>query len=172
MTKRIYVACLAAYNNGILHGRWIDATSNVHDLQDQVNAMLASSPEPNAEEYAIHDTEYLDIGEYAGLQTVADLMALYETFESEFGPDGEEILEAFIHCFGEGDHVTIEHARDAYCGHYDSKREYAEQLVDDCGYLQGVPDTVATYFDYEAFARDLFITDMVMHDGHVFNRNW
>ncbi len=23
---RIYVACLAAYNNGILHGAWIDAT--------------------------------------------------------------------------------------------------------------------------------------------------
>ena len=24
---RIYVACLAAYNNGCLHGRWIDATT-------------------------------------------------------------------------------------------------------------------------------------------------
>jgi Antirestriction protein (ArdA) len=23
---RIYVACLAAYNNGYLHGKWIDAT--------------------------------------------------------------------------------------------------------------------------------------------------
>ena len=23
---RIYVACLAAYNNGILHGAWIEAT--------------------------------------------------------------------------------------------------------------------------------------------------
>ena len=26
---RIYVACLAAYNNGILHGAWIDAAQVV-----------------------------------------------------------------------------------------------------------------------------------------------
>ncbi|WP_447531297.1 antirestriction protein ArdA, partial [Legionella pneumophila] len=25
-TPQIYVACLAAYNNGIVHGEWIDAT--------------------------------------------------------------------------------------------------------------------------------------------------
>jgi hypothetical protein len=28
---RIYVACLAAYNNGCLHGRWIDATTPGRD---------------------------------------------------------------------------------------------------------------------------------------------
>ena len=28
-TPRIYVACLAAYNNGRLHGRWIDATTRI-----------------------------------------------------------------------------------------------------------------------------------------------
>ena len=27
-TPRIYAACLAAYNNGHLHGRWIDATQD------------------------------------------------------------------------------------------------------------------------------------------------
>ena len=44
-TPRIYVACLAAYNNGRLHGRWIDAT-DPHKVWEQVNAMLAASPEP------------------------------------------------------------------------------------------------------------------------------
>jgi len=29
---RIYVACLAAYNNGRLHGRWIDATTAAADF--------------------------------------------------------------------------------------------------------------------------------------------
>ncbi|MEO0467721.1 MAG: antirestriction protein ArdA, partial [Pseudomonadota bacterium] len=50
---RIYVACLAAYNNGRLHGRWIDAT-DPHEVWQQVSAMLAASPEPDAEEWAIH----------------------------------------------------------------------------------------------------------------------
>jgi len=54
---RIYVADLAAYNNGILHGVWIDATTELDDIQEQVRKMLRSSPEQDAEEYAIHDYE-------------------------------------------------------------------------------------------------------------------
>lgn len=50
---RIYVACLAAYNSGCLHGRWIDATTP-EEIWEQVRAMLADSPEPDAEEWAIH----------------------------------------------------------------------------------------------------------------------
>ena len=53
---RIYVACLAAYNNGCLHGRWIDATTP-DEIRREVSAMLAASPEPGSEEHAIHDYE-------------------------------------------------------------------------------------------------------------------
>lgn len=42
---RIYVACLAAYNNGSLHGRWIDANQSVDDIEADVQAMLNASPE-------------------------------------------------------------------------------------------------------------------------------
>ncbi|MDO7837100.1 antirestriction protein ArdA [Sphingobium sp. HBC34] len=37
---RIYVACLAAYNNGILHGTWIDAAQEPWALWDEVRASL------------------------------------------------------------------------------------------------------------------------------------
>ncbi len=57
---RIYVACLAAYNNGKLHGAWIDATQDIDDIQEQVSQMLDESPEEDAEEYAIHDYEGYD----------------------------------------------------------------------------------------------------------------
>ena len=40
---RIYVACLAAYNDGRLHGRWIAATT-ADEIRTQVRAMLAASP--------------------------------------------------------------------------------------------------------------------------------
>ncbi|WP_273241477.1 antirestriction protein ArdA [Hyphomonas atlantica corrig.] len=52
-TPRIYVACLAAYNNGRLHGAWIDATEP-DEMMQGVRAMLAASPEPGAEEWSIH----------------------------------------------------------------------------------------------------------------------
>ncbi|MEP0248115.1 antirestriction protein ArdA, partial [Roseibium sp.] len=50
---RIYVACLAAYNGGRLHGQWIDATEP-DEVREEVRTMLATSPEPDAEEWAIH----------------------------------------------------------------------------------------------------------------------
>ncbi len=53
-TPSIYVACLASYNNAILHGVWIDATQSEDDIMKEIWEMLDNSPEPNAEEYAIH----------------------------------------------------------------------------------------------------------------------
>ncbi len=47
MTARIYVACLASYNNGILYGKWIDASTDIDEMQAELNDMLRGSPEPN-----------------------------------------------------------------------------------------------------------------------------
>jgi len=33
---RIYVACLASYNNGVLHGRWIDATLGADHIWEEI----------------------------------------------------------------------------------------------------------------------------------------
>jgi len=44
---RIYVACLASYNAGILHGTWIDANQDADAIRAEVRAMLKSSPCPN-----------------------------------------------------------------------------------------------------------------------------
>jgi len=47
-TPRMYVACLASYNNGRLHGRWIDLDgASLDDVQDEIAAMLRESPYPN-----------------------------------------------------------------------------------------------------------------------------
>ncbi|MCP3017438.1 antirestriction protein ArdA [Cupriavidus basilensis] len=48
--RRIYVACLASYNNGVLHGAWIYTEGkDADDLQDEVNKILRSSRYPNVE---------------------------------------------------------------------------------------------------------------------------
>ncbi|MCP4409315.1 MAG: antirestriction protein ArdA [Gammaproteobacteria bacterium] len=80
---RIYVADLAAYNAGKLHGVWIDASSDLETLQEQVSVMLASSPEPDAEEYAIHDYEgFADysLSKYEGLQSVHEIACFIEEY--------------------------------------------------------------------------------------------
>jgi antirestriction protein len=35
-TPKIYVACLAAYNSGILHGKWIEANQEAEVIQSEI----------------------------------------------------------------------------------------------------------------------------------------
>lgn len=57
---RIYVASLSDYNNGHLHGSWISASQTPERIYGEIHQMLAASPSPNAEEWAIHDYEGFD----------------------------------------------------------------------------------------------------------------
>src|SRR3546814_2841719 len=89
---RIYVACLAAYNNGYLHGSWIDAEQDAWAIYDDVKAMLAASPIAEAEEWAIHDYEgfgNVRISEYAGFAYVSELAAFIAE-HGELGLRSEE----------------------------------------------------------------------------------
>ena len=54
---KIYVADLAAYNSGVLHGVWLDASEDMDYIQDKVNDMLKRSHVHDAEELAIYDYE-------------------------------------------------------------------------------------------------------------------
>ncbi|SER43166.1 Antirestriction protein [Pseudomonas cuatrocienegasensis] len=120
---RIYVADLAAYNAGHLHGTWVDATQELEAIQAQVDAMLAASPVQGSEEYAIHDYEGFDgypLGEYEGLQTAHEIACFIEDY-----PDFGGTLLA--HC------NDLEQARKAaeedYCGCYSSLADYAQELT-------------------------------------------
>lgn len=40
------------------------------------------------------------------------------------------------------------------CGHYESFRDYLEQLADDTAMFEGIPDVLQSYFDWDRFAAD------------------
>ena len=162
---RIYVADLAAYNNGYLHGVWIDAAAEITDIQDQVKAMLASSPVEDAEEFAIHDYEGFGdypLGEYAGLESAHEVAC----FIKEFPDFGGALLN---HC------SDIEAARsfaeDNYSGCYTSLADYAQELTEE---TTEIPSNLSYYIDYEAMARDMemsgdvFTVETGYREVHVF----
>jgi antirestriction protein len=164
---RIYVACLAAYNNGKLHGRWIDATQGASAIRDEIQEMLSESPEPNAEEWAIHDYEgfgQIRLSESEDIARVAELAELI----AEHG----EAFTAFAEAEG-ADYATADAFQDRYCGEYGSEEEYAEQCIDD-GLFGEIPEPIAPYLDVEKIARDLFINDYLSVDSprgvYVFRR--
>jgi len=91
---RIYVACLAAYNEGHLHGAWIDV-SDEDTIWQAVQAMLFASPiEEDAEEWAIHDYEGFkgaEVGEYYSFANVVELA----DYIRERGELGAQVLNYY-----------------------------------------------------------------------------
>ncbi|QQG35165.1 MAG: antirestriction protein ArdA [Micavibrio aeruginosavorus] len=162
---RIYVADLAAYNAGFLHGVWIDATLDIEEINEQIGHMLAASPVEDAEEYAIHDYEGFDgykVSEYEGIQSahdVAEFLAEYPVF-------GGELLNHFS---------TLDEARTAadedYCGCYESLADYAEELTEQS---TPIPENLRYYIDYESMARDMelngdvFTIETGYREVHIF----
>jgi antirestriction protein len=96
-----------------------------------------------------------------------------EVFEfMEAFADDEDKGEAFLSwlsCTGyKGDFsYLITNFEEAYEGEYDNPEAYAEYLVDETGILDKMGD-LDSYFDYEAYARDLFMSDYMYLDGVVY----
>ena len=149
-SPRIYVACLAAYNNGILHGAWIDADQDASMIWESIAEMLAKSPIPGAEEHAIHGFEGFAGFSLSEYESIEDVAALAEAIQ-KYGP-------AFAAYAGNCGDIkdALEHFEEAYCGEYDSEEDYAYELVHEC-YREEDLGPLANYLDYEAYARDLFM---------------
>jgi antirestriction protein len=164
---RIYAACLASYNNGVLYGRWIDACQDEDAIRDEINAMLKASPAPGAEEYAIHDVEGfegIDIAESQGIKIVSEIAA----FITEHGVLGGKLIEYY------GDLSAAEETmNDHYAGVHSSLAEFAQEITEQC---TEIPETLAFYIDYERMARDIEINDVLtieigFEEIHVFWRH-
>jgi antirestriction protein len=150
---RIYVACLAAYNSGFLHGRWIAATTP-DEVQAEVRAMLAESPVPEAEEWAIHDHEGFEdvsVPEYASFESVCDLAA----FLSEHGR-----LGAKLHRHFGGELEAARAAFEDYAGQYKTAADFAEEVTRETG--TQIPASLEYYIDWQALARDMALNGEIL----------
>lgn len=166
LTPRIYVACLAAYNNGILHGAWVDAAQEAWTIYDEVKAMLAASPIDGAEEWTIHDYGgfgEVRIEEYDDFDRVAQLAG----FIAEHGDIGAALLD---HFGGDVDEAR-EAMDDRYLGQHASLADYVQDVTEE---TTAIPQALRYYVDYRAMARDaemsgdLFTVTTAYDVVHVF----
>ena len=163
---RIYVADLAAYNNGQLHGVWINALDGLDEIQDQINNMLKNSPEDDAEEYALHDYEGFGgyrLSEYEGIERVHEL--------AYFIDDNSGIAGKLLNHFNGDLDEAKEAIEENYNGCFSSVADYAQELTED---TSEIPDHLAFYIDYEKIGRDMELsgdiyTITTAHDEvHIF----
>lgn len=149
MTPRIYVACLASYNAGTLHGKWIDADQDADSIHTEIKEMLAESQEGGAEEYAIHDFEGFgsyELREFTDIETVSQIAEAIRKH-------GEIITDILNHLGGDIDDA-IKCLEEQYQGEYNSLEDWASEFLEDCGFLNEIPENLRYYFDFEKYARD------------------
>ncbi len=151
---RVYVACLASYNNGILHGRWIDV-SDEDAIWEEVQDMLKASPlDEICEEWAIHDYEGFEgayIGEYYSFGRIVELA----DFIREHGELGADVLNYYG-----GELKDALEAFENYSGEYESLADFAFELTEQSGVE--IPKSVKDYIDYEAMAGDMSLSGDIL----------
>ena len=176
---RVWISDLAAYNAGVLRGKWWDPTeyADAEDFATAVQEWIEGTEDaPDVEdvgergvyyipeEYAIHDYEApsgIRIEEYSQLSTVWELARL-------IGEHGEAYAD-YVSNVGQ-DYATEEGFEEAYAGRYDSGADYAEELYEATGQLEQVPESLRYYIDWASVWRDMRMGDgyWISDNGHVF----
>lgn len=154
---RIYVASLSDYNAGRLHGTWINAAQDPDEIHAAIASMLQRSPEPTAEEWALHDYDGfygLPLSEHESVQRVSTIARGIATHGAAFA--------AWITICAQ-DEETTDRFEDCYLGTFPSRKAYVEETVDDLGYQQmiddAIPDYLAPYVQFDA--------DALIHDAEL-----
>jgi antirestriction protein len=153
----IYVACLAAYNNGKLHGDWIDLEGDIDEegIQEGIDWMLSHSPEPGAEEYAVHTSsglpDYLSSTEWPAL---GELVAWADGLSNYSDEDTREAYQ--LECENQGQTLDEDSFRETYCGCYSSGEDYAQELAEEITETRDLYSNWPTScIDWERAWRDL-----------------
>lgn len=155
---RVYVGTYAKYNAGSIDGAWIDLDG--HDKETFYEACKELHSDEHDPEYMFQDFENFPRDLYGESWLKDELWTWLELDEHE-----REIVAEYLTVADLTDFDTI---IDRFHGQYDSMLDYAYEYVDSTGMLEECSETVARYFDYEAFARNLGFNMFITDNGFVF----
>ena len=152
---RIYLTNLGKYNEGELLGEWVELPVSQDELKEVFKRIGINE---QYEEYFITDYEcdFYEVGEYENLDTLNEIAEKLNELEEEESTVAKALmsecgytLDEAIEKVNNGDYRIYSECNDM--------TDVAYEVVEECGYLNNVPENVARYFDYEAFGRDVGI---------------
>lgn len=177
---RVWVGCLACYNDGSLVGQWYEAaeagdltSEKVHLDAGRVGDALGT---PDAFRWTPEDTEAAPLFDPEHEEIwVFDHENFGDLLSGECSPSRaaklaqhlEEVDEwqrdAFIAWVGTGSHEedgdglpSISTFEDRYCGEWKNEEDYAQEFYDSTGDLPE-EHPLCAYIDWERVARDMFM---------------
>ena len=150
----LYCGTYGKYNEGNLCGMWVNVSTfgSYEDFLNFCKAIHADEEDPELmyQDFAnIPDSLY---HESMGEEEFNNLLKYCELCDDYSVSAVDDFLEVFST-------EDLDRMDDAYMGVFDSKEDFAREIVNDCYDIEKMMGNLACYFDYEALARDLFISD-------------
>lgn len=158
----IYVVCLASYNDGHIHGAWIDATKPAEDILKQIAIMQDEGYYPNPDmlsEGYYPDSDSYEIHCHKGFYHVKiyvnddlEKVRAYALFIAEYGELGAELIS--------NNNGNLKKAKrfmdECYIGAYESREEYVIELLNQ-HYLPMIPEDLQPCIDCDCVKEAIFI---------------
>jgi len=178
MSIRAYATDLAAYNQGFLIGEWIELGMDEDELNQTIKRILKMGEEACKdgsihEEYFISDVdvdgeEPFTVEEYTNIFKLNEEVARFNELDLD---DSQKKCVSFLieqNIVSNLDEA-LEKYEDVQIYEDVSFLDLAYQIVEEQYNLDELPDFVANYFDYDAFARDLELEGFYHEkDGDIF----
>lgn len=163
---KVFLTNLGKYNEGELLGEWVELPVSQEELTKVFDRIQICHDKVDYsdecgnpyEEYFITDYETdiegVEVGEYSNLDELNELAEELEALNED-----SAIIEAIFNYYQDVQETINIIQNGDYIIYYDCDDmiDVAYQIVEECGYLNGIPEAIARYFDYEAFGRDLEI---------------
>ena len=160
----VYCGTYRKYNEGSLYGAWLDI-SKFCDYEEFIDVCRQLHADEEDPELMFQDYECFPSALYN--ESCMDEEA-FSMIQEYAGLDDDE-KEAVDDWMDLGHDFDMERFNEAYQGHFSSEEDFAEHIVDECYDIEKCMGSLSSYFDYEAFARDLFMCDYEMgNNNHVF----
>ena len=161
-TPAVYVGTYRKYNCGSIFGKWFELTDfeGEAEFNEACHELHADENDP---EFMFQDWEGIPSQFISECSVDWDFITAFKQAEEE---GREAAYIAWAEYTSESDYAVFE---DAYRGEAESEEQYAWEFIEETGLLNEIPASLRFYFNYEAFARDLFSSGYVWYDGYVFS---
>ena len=164
----IYVGTYKKYNEGSIFGKWLKL-SDYADKKEFYKACKKLHKDEKDAEYMFQDYENIPQS-LVGESWLSD--RFFEVRDSIEDLEDNQKEPFLIWCNNGNRDLSQEDIDDLmsdfesdYIGKYDSEEDFARERIEERGDLT---DFAKQYFDYEAYARDLFLGNYWSQDGHIF----
>lgn len=168
---RIFIENLGKRNEGDMVGMWVDLPADFDQVLEKIG--ISDEPDENGnyyEEYIITDFESdiqgVYVSEYADLEELNEIAEQLESLDDT----EKEVIAAYLNNYSNDFDKALECVTNndytIYPNCY-SMGDVAAEYCEECGILDSIPENLRSYFDYDAFGRDMDLEGSFYYSSEI-----